>query len=48
LTLRGKIQLDAKTSGAANVQVQVHLTTDWANDRDKAAEFMGPKMEIVK
>ena len=48
LTLKGKFQLNDRTAEAAYVQVQGYLTAAWSDDKNKGAEFWGPKMEIVK
>lgn len=48
LILKGKCRLNDKAAKATSVQVGGYLTDDWSNDRVKAAEFMGPKLQLVR
>lgn len=50
ITLRGKFELkDNLATDASYVHVSAVLASDWtATAENKAAEFMGPKIEIVK
>ena len=50
LTLKGKFELDDKIKAeAAFVLVKVWMASEWAaTDENKAADLMGPKIEIVK
>ncbi len=49
IVIKGKFDLDEKIKNdAAYVCVNAYLTSDWGDDKNKAADLMGPKIEIVK
>ncbi|HCE42139.1 MAG TPA: hypothetical protein DET40_01155 [Lentisphaeria bacterium] len=48
IVLKGKFELNDKIRNeAAYVCVNAYLTSDWTDDKNKAADLMGPKIEIV-